>query len=160
MIRAARKSDHEDMDALFRASVQALCAAFYPPGVIEHWAGKPVPERILRGQTQGDEHFVLTRHGRLAAFGALNLQKELLEALFVAPEFAGHGVGRELLEFLLDLARSAGLTRIRVNSSMNAVGFYEANGFVEYGRGDFDLGGGVTLDSVFLARELSGEARP
>lgn len=160
MIRAARKSDHEDMDALFRASVKALCADFYPPGVIEHWAGKPVPGRILRGQTQGDEHFVLTRRGRLAAFGALNLQKELLEALFVAPEFAGHGVGRELLEFLLDLARSAGLTRIRVNSSMNAVGFYEANGFVEYGRGDFDLGGGVTLDSVFLARELSGEARP
>lgn len=156
MIRAARRSDHEDMDALFRASIQALCADFYPPEVIEHWAGKAGAERIARGQTRGDEHFVLMRRGRLAAFGALNLERELLEALFVEPSFAGQGVGRELLAFLVDLARSAGLTRLKVNSSLNAVGFYQANGFVEYGRGDFELSGGVTLDSVFLERQLNG----
>ncbi len=156
MIRAARRSDHEDMDALFRASVQALCADFYPPEVIEHWAGNPGAERIVRGQTRGDEHFILRRGGRLAAFGALNLERELLEALFVEPAFAGQGVGRELLAFLVDLAGRAGLTRLKVNSSLNAVGFYQANGFVEYGRGDFELGGGVTLDSVFLERQLNG----
>ncbi|MGB5622909.1 MAG: GNAT family N-acetyltransferase [Gammaproteobacteria bacterium] len=144
------------MDELFRASVQALCADFYPPEVIQHWAGQPSAERIGRGQARGDEHFVLMRRGRLVAFGALNLERELLEALFVAPSFAGQGVGRELLDFLVDLARSAGLTRLKVNSSLNAVAFYQANGFVEYGRGDFALSGGVTLDSVFLERRLRG----
>lgn len=144
------------MDALFRASVQALCADFYPPAVIAHWAGAPDPERIVRGQTRGDEHYVLTRGDKIAAFGALNVQRSLLEALFVAPAFAGQGIGRELLAFLADHARELGLTRLRVNSSLNAVDFYRANGFVVCGRGDFDLGDGVVLDSVFLEQALDG----
>ncbi|MCB1887173.1 MAG: GNAT family N-acetyltransferase [Rhodocyclaceae bacterium] len=51
-----------------------------------------------------------------------------LDALFVAPEHLGCGVGSRLLLHACDLARATGATRVWVQSDPHAVGFYEAMG--------------------------------
>lgn len=154
MIRPARASDHPAMEAVFCASVRTLCTEVYGQEIIDAWIGTAGSQRFIRGQQRGNEYYVLIRHGRMAAFGALKMEDQLLEALFVDPSLAGQGLGRTLLEFMVGVARAAGCRKLRLNSSLNAVGFYRANGFSETGRGDLVLEGGVALGSVFMERPL------
>ena len=142
------------MEAVFCASVRALCADAYGPDIIDAWVGPPRRERFVKGQQRGNEYYVLIHDGQVAGFGALRMDDQLLDALFVEPSLAGRGIGRELLEFLIGMAKAAGCPSLRVNSSLNAVGFYRANGFSETGRGDLMLDGGVALGSVFMEMPL------
>ena len=155
MIRPATVSDHPAMEAVFCASVRTLCAEVYGQEIIDAWVGPEGRDRFARGRQRGNEYYVLVRDGRVAAFGALKVDDQLLEALFVEPSLAGQGVGRALLAFLVGVARAAGCLKLRVNASINATGFYRANGFSETGRGELELGGGVALGSVFMERRLA-----
>lgn len=56
-----------------------------------------------------------------------------LKHLFIAPEHQGRNIGRSLLVAAMDMCRKNSPGEfIRVNSSLNAVGFYERLGFVVY----------------------------
>lgn len=46
-------------------------------------------------------------------------------------EYQGKGYGAELLEYLLDLSRTEGSTRVWCNARKNASGFYSKFGFLE-----------------------------
>jgi hypothetical protein len=47
---------------------------------------------------------------------------------------------------------------LRLDSSLAAVDFYKANGFVETGRGDHQLRTGRMMTCVFMQKNLSGVA--
>jgi N-acetylglutamate synthase-like GNAT family acetyltransferase len=53
-----------------------------------------------------------------------------LEALYVAPEEAGHGVGSRLLSSLEVLAWRTGAAGVSLDASLNAEPFYRARGYV------------------------------
>lgn len=57
-----------------------------------------------------------------------------LEALFVAPEYIGHGYGRALMQHALDgFERDRELQRLVIQADPNAARFYEAAGAVLIG---------------------------
>jgi ribosomal protein S18 acetylase RimI-like enzyme len=68
-----------------------------------------------------------------AAGWSWQLDGEVLSArirrVWVHPDFAGQGLGRELVTLAEARARSAGAERYVVCASMNAIGFYEKLGF-------------------------------
>jgi putative acetyltransferase len=71
--------------------------------------------------------------------GFMGMAGDEVEALFLAPEQAGRGGGRMLLEHARTLARPL---RVDVNEqNAEAVQFYLANGFVVTGRSPVDSGG-------------------
>jgi predicted GNAT family N-acyltransferase len=51
----------------------------------------------------------------------------------VLPTFRGRGVGRRLLDALLDDARARGFRRASLNAQDHAVGFYAKAGFAPFG---------------------------
>ena len=60
-----------------------------------------------------------------------------LEELYVAPERRGQGLGRDLLEGVLEVAREAGAARIDLGTSEDdtaAIGLYESAGFTNLER--------------------------
>lgn len=59
-----------------------------------------------------------------------------LEALFLAPEFVGRGIGRQLVEYAV--SRHAALTVDVNEQNVAALRFYEACGFVVVGRSELD----------------------
>lgn len=63
--------------------------------------------------------------------GRLYLQgkKVKLGRMAVLKEHRGRGVGRALLSTLLDLARAQGMTKAYLAAQVQAVGFYERQGF-------------------------------
>jgi GNAT superfamily N-acetyltransferase len=66
----------------------------------------------------------------IAGFSALTFDGDRAEltALFVAPGAMRRGIGRALLTDAIDVARTAGVRRLRIEADPNAVGFYEAAG--------------------------------
>jgi GNAT superfamily N-acetyltransferase len=53
-----------------------------------------------------------------------------LRRLYVAPPCRGHGIGRELVEAAVAMARAHGVRLLRVRAPAPSWGFYEACGFL------------------------------
>lgn len=47
----------------------------------------------------------------------------------VAADMQGKGIGRDLLDYIIDFAKTEGATRIWCNARYSAVGFYQRSGF-------------------------------
>ena len=72
--------------------------------------------------------------GTPVAFAGTGEQK--LEMLFVSAEKRGRGIGKELLQYAVDVY---GVTELAVNEqNPQAIGFYEHMGFRAYGRSETD----------------------
>ena len=85
--------------------------------------------RIPREIENGWSLFVADDHGTLAAMLALHLPKQHLDQLFVAPEYQGRNLGRQLLAFTRQqLPDEIRLRCVRENEK--AWRWYEREGFV------------------------------
>nr|WP_323747834.1 GNAT family N-acetyltransferase [Catenulispora rubra] len=73
--------------------------------------------------------------GRVVAVATLEGEPPEAElgSLFVDPDTIGKGVGRRLLQHMLELARGAGVRTVVLDADPNAEPFYEAMGFVRVG---------------------------
>jgi GNAT superfamily N-acetyltransferase len=68
-------------------------------------------------------------------FGFVDEQTPEL-TIAVVPSHRGHGTGAELLEALLERARSGGFSRVSLSAEAGQTGFYERHGFRELRRED------------------------
>jgi putative acetyltransferase len=126
-----RKATAGDQDAVWQvrtASIRSLCKSHYGEKVAEAWA-KVAPPDNFADVICGHDFFVAECEGAVVGFGFMNRQTAELEAVFVAPEFARRGVGTALVVALEETARQAGLARLNLSASRNAVSFYTALGY-------------------------------
>lgn len=67
----------------------------------------------------------------IAGFCALSIDDRdaSVESLFVAPRFIGAGIGRILMQDILEYARRHGIRLVHVEADPHAVDFYEQEGF-------------------------------
>ena len=70
---------------------------------------------------------------RVLGFYALILSPPELDLMFVADAAQGLGIGRRLIEHMIDEAREAGLTAVRIVSHPPAEGFYRSVGALRIG---------------------------
>jgi putative acetyltransferase len=73
------------------------------------------------------EVWVAEMDGTVAGWGAI--RGDCLEGLYAAPEFAGRGVGAELLGMLEGLMRVRGVQAVHAEASSNARDFYLRRGY-------------------------------
>ncbi len=78
--------------------------------------------------------------------GVVCLDRSTLQALFVAPDRQGHGIGRALMRVAEASARRRGVAALEVPASLTAVGFYERVGFRSLGPGSSS--GGVRIERM------------
>lgn len=130
-VRAAHDADAQAICALHLAAVRAFCAPHYAPQIIEGWLDDRVPAGYLPGIRSGSM-FVAETDAKVVGFGQSKPGEVL--AVFVEPGFAGRGIGSELLARALRDA-DADKGPVRVESTINAVGFYESHGFRVVGQG-------------------------
>jgi predicted GNAT family N-acyltransferase len=64
--------------------------------------------------------------GRIDAHGKIG-------RMAVLKEWRVRGVGREILRFAIEVARSRKLSRVYLHAQVSALGFYERSGFKAYG---------------------------
>jgi putative acetyltransferase len=109
-----------------RQSILELAPPRISIGEAEAWARKLTltgMERKLREL----EIWVAELDGAVAGWGAI--RGDCLEGLYVASEFAGRGVGADLLGTLERLMRERGVQAVRAEASTNARDFYLRRGY-------------------------------
>lgn len=78
-----------------------------------------------------------------------------LEKLYVLPQFQGRGLGKELVDTVINAAKqsSTGKTRIELNVNRynKAISFYEHIGMRRDRQGDFPIGKGFFMNDYIMA---------
>ncbi len=128
-LRLATEADRRALWRLHARSVETLCQGAYSPREVRTWVDLLRPDGYLRPE-QPRTVLVAECGSTLVGFGQMDVVLGELEALYVAPEEAGHGVGSRLLSSLEVLAWRTGAAGVSLDASLNAEPFYRARGYV------------------------------
>jgi ribosomal-protein-alanine N-acetyltransferase len=130
---------------------------------IEHGLGWSWQEaRVLRAmRDRATNVAVAVRADAVLGFGIMQYAEEAahLSLLAVQPLARHQGLGKRLVAWLEEVARTAGLERLRVEAradNFNALAFYEARGFSELARAAGYYNG--EIDAVRMEKRLHAPA--
>ena len=101
-----------------------------PDAEAETWAATLTAEGMER-KVRELEIWVAEVNGVVVGWGAIHCDR--LEGLYSDPEFAGRGVGTELLGLLEASMRARGIPAITAEASANAEEFYRRRGYEPVG---------------------------
>jgi GNAT superfamily N-acetyltransferase len=153
---ALRRARDADRDAIWRvhtASIRALCAGWYGAREIEVWVARLTPA-VYRAAILSRVMLVADREGEVVGFGQLDAGRREIEAIYVVPTLARHGVGSRLLRALEDVARRQGIGRLHLCASLNAETFYAAHGYRVVQRERHRLTDAASLDCLRMDKVL------
>lgn len=130
-IREATLDDELIILDIHKKAIEAGCKDHYSEEQISSWA---TPQELPPYAEQLNESLYLIAEDtdKCIGFGSINKSKPEIETLFVIPEYFGKGIGSEIL---IQLEKSTNLQshhKIQVDSTMNAVSFYERHGYKKH----------------------------
>lgn len=136
-VRPATPADAEVLPDLHSAAVEAYGPSHYDPEQVTHWAsrGERTPDDYPIEESSAHVT-VCVRDGEVAGFGHLAVDERGIHAVYVHPDHGRSGVGSALLAELEGFARGWGIDALELQSSLNAVAFYDRAGYERLGRGE------------------------
>src|SRR6478752_143015 len=92
-----------------------------------------------------------------ASVGKLDEEVFKLHKLYVQPELQGKGIGKFLVEAVLDETVEKGGKRIQLNVNRNnkSITFYQNLGFSITGEQNIDIGSGYFMNDFIMERDIS-----
>lgn len=160
-LRPVRAADLDGIAAMQEISIMALGAPVYGEAKAKAWARLGYQ---FRHDLLGEGGFWMAEQEEqilgVGGWSPDSLEADLawIRYLFVHPEAIRRGIGRRLLERAERSARAAERPRLRVWSSLNAVGFYRAVGFLPERRARWPVRTGIELDYVLMGKRAGGTA--
>ena len=127
-IRRARQEDRGAIWHVHTRAIREVCRSHYSERELQIWTEVLKPDRYTE-QIRKGPFYVAVQDGSIIGFGNLNQKSGEIEALYVAPDHVGRGVGMGILQALENVALDSGLKLLRLSSSLNAVRFYEMAGY-------------------------------
>lgn len=128
--RMATLDDAGRLHCIRRRSILALAPPLMAANEAEVWAAK-LSLAGMEQKLRDLEIWVAELDRIVAGWGAI--RGGYLEGLYTAPEFAGRGVGGDLLDMLERLMRGRGIAAVEAEASPNALAFYVRRGYRENG---------------------------
>jgi GNAT superfamily N-acetyltransferase len=158
-IRVAAPDDAARIAMVHHAAVQGeRSLGDYDAEQLEAWAqSRPLTE--LRKRIAVRRFFVAESTTEPAGYAQLDVGNAVIRAIYVAPHYQRRGVGRRLAQAVFAAAREAGFEQLELDSSLNAVPFYETLGFARLGNVDHRLSNGVIMPCVRMTKSLGDEPR-
>jgi putative acetyltransferase len=121
--------DYAELTQVWESSVRAT-HDFLPENYIT------LLRNLLQTQYLGAVNLFCTRDSHLHITGFAGITPGKLEMLFIAPDYRGMGLGKQLLDYAIENYR---VTELDVNEqNPQALGFYEKQGFEVVGRSEVD----------------------
>jgi ribosomal protein S18 acetylase RimI-like enzyme len=160
-IRRAERSDVDAIAQAHRDSIQSIGPAFYSPEVVECWQEAIAGQLYLEVMDKGEVFFIAIGDvdGRPAVLGFSSDYRIVGQkhgtSVYVRGGSARQGLGSALLAKAEAHAVSRGATCIDIEASLAGVAFYQANGFIEVGRGQTRLTTGRSIECVFMHKDLA-----
>ena len=162
-IRAATPDDADAIAAAHVDSITSIGPHFYDAEVVQAWHAAIEPSIYRHAMAEGEKFFVaaMSQDVRREVLGFSSYHPHNGQhrvAVYVRGIAARRRTGSALLRTAEASAIAAGAITLRLDSSLAAVNFYKANGFVETGRGEHQLRAGHIMACVFMEKNLSGVA--
>jgi N-acetylglutamate synthase-like GNAT family acetyltransferase len=130
MVRAARPGDAQAAVEILRRSITQSCVDDHrdDPATLKAWLANKTVEHFMAWLGDGDRHCVVAAlDGPLCGVAMLHRSGEVV-LCYVSPEAQGRGVGQALNAALLSKAVQWQLSRLYLDSTLGARGFYERLG--------------------------------
>lgn len=151
-IRPAVADDGPVISNIFERAVLAQAEPFYSPEQTAHWSQAMTPDHFLN-RFNSSFMTVAELDGKIVGFTGLEAETGYVTLCYTDPDFMGQGIGKAQLEALEDRARSLGLTRIHLSSSLNAQGFYLSQGFQSLGEEERESGS-IRFRVVLMEKQI------
>jgi ribosomal protein S18 acetylase RimI-like enzyme len=159
VIRIAKPDDAASIATIHEAAVFGERGrGDYDDGQLAAWACPRTPTE-LRERIGARLFFIAEGSREPVAYAQLDVREAMIRSIYVAPHHRRQGVGRRLAHAMFEAARDAGLEGLELDSSLNAVAFYEAIGCSRLGSVDHRLRNGVVMPCVRMAKQLADESR-
>lgn len=128
MIRTPTLSEANVLKALHEEAIRESCSAFYTEEQIAAWTAGTLTDWKL-GIEMLPDYFVYEDRGQVDGFVNTALDSNMIKMLYVRPGAMGYGVGKLLLSIVEQRLEEDGHEAVKVISSLNAVTFYQKNGY-------------------------------
>lgn len=127
VVRAAVPDDAEDIAAIHAAAVNGERGrGDYDDRQIAAWAHQR-PLRELRERIGARLFYVAEMVVEPVGYAQLDAGAGAIRSVYVVPAHARRGVGRRLADTALAAAHDTGLAQVELDSSLNAVPFYDSH---------------------------------
>ena len=141
---------------IFRDSIEDLTSDDYTEAQQEAWASAADDVGEFCDKLSGQLTLVATLEGSPVGFAALE-GKDKIGMLYVHPAATGQGVGAMLVDALEKLAGARGTSKLTVDASDSARGFFERRGYVAQQRNSISIGdewlANTTMRKPLIERE-------
>ena len=162
-VRLATPSDAEGVTALLKASYPVLMHGAYEETVLA--AALPAMTEANPDLLSSGSYFVAVAHqacivgcGGISAVrpGTAEAQTGVGHVRHFAthPEWLRRGIGRRIMQRSVERAREVGLCVLECYSSLNAVDFYAAEGFVAVAEVTVPIAGRYPLPAILMRRDI------
>jgi N-acetylglutamate synthase-like GNAT family acetyltransferase len=125
-IRKALPADASAISALVLRTVRISNVRDYPADAIEQLVINFASDKVAERMTERDTFVADAGSGIV---GTIALGGDRLRTLFVEPTLQGSGLGARLVAHLEAHALAAGVSELKLSSSLTAHGFYERLGY-------------------------------
>lgn len=155
-LRKATAADAPAAWEIRNAAILQACAGFYDADLLRRWTAGEKPDSF--GAFVERLFYVAEVNQEVVGTGAVNLENGQVDGIFVRPDWMGQGIGKRMIAFLVDRARAAGLTELRLESTLNAAPFYRRCGFVGDALGTYQSPRGFTMPCYPMTKRIAGPA--
>ena len=128
IIRQFRDMDADVVADIIKKNLIEVNSKHYPQFVIDHMLEINTPSRLIE---IARNRLVLVAVELDEVIGTANFSENYFGSVFVHPDHHGKHVGAKLMESLEDLAKKNGASEVRLHASINAIGFYEKQGYTK-----------------------------
>lgn len=154
-LRRMSPNDVDEIIDVHKKSVYGLCKDFYTEEQMKVWTGM-FSAKIGEGLANPDNiGIVVIEKSSIVGYGFFNKQDKEVKGIYLIPDVAKKGVGYKILSGLESIAKEYGLDELVLNSTLNAVAFYEKCGFRKIRDGLFELTESCKLPCVHMAKSLA-----
>jgi putative acetyltransferase len=150
-LRPFLASDALRCATIFRASIEALTSDDYSDDQRRVWAARADDVAAFGARLAQALTLVATVSGEPVGFGSLK-GAEVIDMLYVDPEFARRGVGSALIDALTRLATARGAKQLTSDVSDTARASFERQGFVAERRNMIQLNGEWLANTTMVKR--------
>jgi ribosomal protein S18 acetylase RimI-like enzyme len=155
VLRDFHDGDGPALLAVHTGAILATGDQFYTEAERQSWAHGLVAEGYARARNGGETFILATAND--AVIGFCSWDAKQIVGLYVDPAQQGRGIGALLLRHGEDALRGHGVALSRIHSSLPAVGFYEAHGYVVTARAMHSSRGGLLMADAMLEKPLTQE---
>ena len=154
-IRPAQGQDIPHIERLIRAAILRLAVHEYGPARAELWAKRqPLDTRAL---IAANTCLVGERDKQIVAVAGYAPhekwpERAWLRSVFVDPNIARRGAGRQIVAAVEAAAQEAGRVDFGVMASLNAIPFFAALGYRELRRQGYAPAPGLMLEGALMAK--------